>query len=200
MSEWTRLDADYATRVNHLSQGTGLNSPYRLDASTWQEDSVPDTLQGDAELDWFLVHADDATPDWIPNVEIRTLPTTVPPINLVANPSFESGTPNVGGRPTVFSNWEGDTVSYVGAQNSIRPPDGSRMLKFTYGYHWPSQYAGSQYWQNIDLSQYRNQIAYGNVAFTASALFNRIRGDAQTDTQFVFVITARSGTPPPTLT
>ncbi|MCY2990027.1 MAG: hypothetical protein NTY19_19460 [Planctomycetota bacterium] len=195
MSEWTRLDVDYATRVDHLSQGTGLNSPYRLDASTWQDDNVPDTLQGDAELDWFLVHADDATPDWMPNVEIRTLPLTIPPINLVTNPSFESGTPNIGGRPTVFSTWEGDTVSYVGAQNSVRPPDGSRMLKFTYGYHWPSQYLGSQYWQNIDLSQFRSQIAYGNVAFTASALFNRIRGDAQTDTQFVLAVTARSGTP-----
>ena len=65
MAEWTRLDADYLTRVDHLLHGTGLNAPYRLDTGTVLEDGVPDLVWGEGGRDVFLVSADDATPDWV---------------------------------------------------------------------------------------------------------------------------------------
>jgi hypothetical protein len=57
MKEWGRTDADYNTRVKHLSgsQSGGLNGSYRLSKSTIHDDNAIDYLYGGAGLDWFLV-------------------------------------------------------------------------------------------------------------------------------------------------
>src|SRR5207245_7905358 len=56
MKEWGRTDADYSTRIKHLS-GTlsgGLNGAYFLTASTVHDDAAIDTLYGDGGMDWFF--------------------------------------------------------------------------------------------------------------------------------------------------
>jgi hypothetical protein len=56
MAEWGRTDADYATRVKHLS-GTlsgGLNGATLLTASTVHDDDAIDTLFGEGGSDWFF--------------------------------------------------------------------------------------------------------------------------------------------------
>src|SRR5439155_11709795 len=57
MKEWSRTDADYNTRVKHLS-GTltgGLNgSSYFLNTTTVHDDNAVDSLYGGAGLDWFF--------------------------------------------------------------------------------------------------------------------------------------------------
>jgi Ca2+-binding RTX toxin-like protein len=56
MAEWGRTDADYATRVKHLS-GTlsgGLNGATLLTASTVHDDAAIDTLYGEGGSDWFF--------------------------------------------------------------------------------------------------------------------------------------------------
>jgi hypothetical protein len=56
MAEWGRTDADYATRVKHLS-GTlsgGLSGATLLTASTVHDDDAIDTLFGESETDWFF--------------------------------------------------------------------------------------------------------------------------------------------------
>jgi Ca2+-binding RTX toxin-like protein len=56
MAEWGRTDADYNTRVNHLS-GTlsgGLNGTTLLTASTVHDDAAIDTLFGEGDNDWFF--------------------------------------------------------------------------------------------------------------------------------------------------
>jgi Ca2+-binding RTX toxin-like protein len=61
MQEWTRTDADYATRVSHLLSGGGLNDPYLLNASTVSDDAgAIDQLFGEGDTDWFLVSLGDA--------------------------------------------------------------------------------------------------------------------------------------------
>jgi Ca2+-binding RTX toxin-like protein len=57
LKEWGRTDADYNTRVKHLSGtlGGGLNGSYRLTRTTVHDDSVIDELYGGAGQDWFLV-------------------------------------------------------------------------------------------------------------------------------------------------
>lgn len=62
MDEWTRTDADYATRIAHL-RGTlagGLNGTYLLNSTTVLDDGSPDTLTGGAGVDWFWVGVADA--------------------------------------------------------------------------------------------------------------------------------------------
>jgi hypothetical protein len=57
MKEWGRTDANYSTRVKHLS-GTlsgGLNGSYRLTKTTIHDDNAMDNLYGGAGLDWFFV-------------------------------------------------------------------------------------------------------------------------------------------------
>jgi len=59
MKEWGRTDADYSTRVKHLSGslGGGLNGSYLLTATTVHtvyDDAATDNLWGEAGMDWFF--------------------------------------------------------------------------------------------------------------------------------------------------
>jgi Ca2+-binding RTX toxin-like protein len=56
MKEWGRTDADYNTRVKHLSGSLsgGLNGSYFLKATTVYDDTAIDSLFGEAGSDWFF--------------------------------------------------------------------------------------------------------------------------------------------------
>lgn len=56
MSEWGRIDADYGTRIGHLTGNLpdGLNAGQLLTANTVHDDGMSDTLYGDNGQDWFL--------------------------------------------------------------------------------------------------------------------------------------------------
>jgi Ca2+-binding RTX toxin-like protein len=66
MKEWTRIDADFATRVAHLrgdsGAGVGLNGSVLLTqegpGATVHDDGVMDVLTGSAGVDWFLLNQD----------------------------------------------------------------------------------------------------------------------------------------------
>jgi Ca2+-binding RTX toxin-like protein len=74
MSEWGRTDADYATRVNHLQAGGGLNDPYLLNGSTVSNDAgAIDQLFGEGDTDWFLVSAGDYN-DALEGEMVTTIP------------------------------------------------------------------------------------------------------------------------------
>ena len=117
--------------------------------------------------------------------------------NLVVNGGFESGAPVIGSRPTTFGQWRGDRVGYTHAENGIAPPEGTTMLRFfnTSGGSPSGTSDTSQYWQNIDLSSFASAISTGNARLSASAVFNRIAGNAQTDTEMGLQVFARSGSP-----
>ncbi len=63
MAEWTRTDADYTTRVNHLRSGGGLNGTSVLNATTVIDDSSVDALLGGLGSDWFFAHLVGGTKD-----------------------------------------------------------------------------------------------------------------------------------------
>jgi Ca2+-binding RTX toxin-like protein len=56
MAEWGRTDADYTTRVQHLSRtlSGGLNAGTVLTATTVHDDAASDTLFGEGGTDWFF--------------------------------------------------------------------------------------------------------------------------------------------------
>jgi hypothetical protein len=63
MREWSRSDATYNTRVNHLKGGSGgLNGSYVLTTATVFDDGVTDTLYGNAGLDWFFARVPGKAP------------------------------------------------------------------------------------------------------------------------------------------
>lgn len=114
---------------------------------------------------------------------------------FMTNGGFESGSPLLGPRPTTFGQWRGDRVGYVSGQNGITPFEGKRMLQFVNGEFVPSSSSGSQYWQNVDLGAFAAEIDAGLVSVSGSAVFNRVPGNAFTDTEFNLVVRARSSTP-----
>lgn len=68
MNEWTRTDATYSTRVNHLngSLSGGRNGSYFLTAKTVKtvyDDKAIDSLFGEAGLDWFFARTGDKYKD-----------------------------------------------------------------------------------------------------------------------------------------
>jgi hypothetical protein len=54
--EWARTDADFATRIAHLSgtQSGGLNGGYKLTAQTAHDDGAADDLWGGLGADWMI--------------------------------------------------------------------------------------------------------------------------------------------------
>jgi hypothetical protein len=70
------------------------------------------------------------------------------------------------------------------------------MLEFIYTTDTvPSQYGASQVWQLADVSSYATEIAAGTALASLSGYFNRVAGDAQTDTRFRIRVGAYSGVP-----
>jgi Ca2+-binding RTX toxin-like protein len=63
-AEWTRLDADYATRIQNLRVGGGLNETARVNSQTVLTDGTAvDSLFGQADLDWFWKFGNDSVGD-----------------------------------------------------------------------------------------------------------------------------------------
>jgi hypothetical protein len=54
LAEWSRTDADYATRIAHLTTGGGLNGSVLLNSTTVQNNGLADSLYGGAGLDWYF--------------------------------------------------------------------------------------------------------------------------------------------------
>ncbi len=58
MKEWIRTDSTFATRVNRLKNGGGLNLGYVLTDLTVHDDHAEDILTGCEGNDWFLFNSD----------------------------------------------------------------------------------------------------------------------------------------------
>ncbi|MHC4288841.1 MAG: PEP-CTERM sorting domain-containing protein, partial [Planctomycetota bacterium] len=115
--------------------------------------------------------------------------------NLVTNPGFEISENTDNEYPNTYGNWEGDISEIVTNENGITPLEGSKMLHFIYaaGDYGAHSTIASQVRQIIDVSGYSDMIASGNAKANLSAYFNRILGDAQTDTKFSVRIDAFEG-------
>jgi len=98
--------------------------------------------------------------------------------------------------PNTYDLWGGDVASIVSAESGIAPRGGTKMLKFGLSgwdtYNLPNATA-SEVVHLIDVSPYGDYIAAGEAVATFSAYFNRVAGDAETDTSFWVRLRAYSG-------
>lgn len=109
---------------------------------------------------------------------------------VLRHPGFESGTSLRIGADSQPGVWFGDVCQIVREHGKVKPYAGDGMLLF----QSTSSNAGndaerektraSQLSQWIDLSPYTGVIRDGRVQAKFSARFNRVAGDAQTDSQF----------------
>ena len=125
--------------------------------------------------------------------------TVCPATNLVTNGGFETATAIPSDYPTDYGYWARDFCAYALATDGISPLEGSQMIKFVYtqpGSMGPLvDRKTSELHQLIDISGYADLIAAGNAHATGAASFNRVAGDAQTDTLFRMVVRAFAGAP-----
>ncbi len=113
----------------------------------------------------------------------------------IHNPGFET-LETIEGNSDSFGIWWGDKSEIVGTQNGITPNEGDQMLHFIYSKrNGPGSSVGSDVRQLIDVSQYDALINSGQAVVTASAWFNRVVGDSETDTLFQVRVEAFSGDP-----
>jgi len=117
-----------------------------------------------------------------------TLCAPVAAANLLANPGFEGSPPSTA-LPAGSGVWSGDLLSRVSAENGITPAEGSRMVRFDATF-WtcPPGGTGSDLWQLVPVNP---SAAVAHL----SARFNRVAGDAQTDTRFRLGVRAFPGSP-----
>jgi hypothetical protein len=78
-NEWARTDADYLTRLAHLtgSQSGGLNGGYLLNGQTVTSSGVGDDLYGGPGLDWFFAATGGANPDRLHNLKAGEIVTSL---------------------------------------------------------------------------------------------------------------------------
>ena len=106
---------------------------------------------------------------------------------------FESTTP-LAGRPSSTGMWVGDVASVRSAENEVLPHEGQRMLRFL----WSNTVPGASPYGSCQMIQLL-PVSPGDLLF-ATASFNRVAGDAETDTDFAVVIDFYSGEPSDYLT
>lgn len=116
---------------------------------------------------------------------------------VLTNGGFEVAETTGGALPTTFSDWSGDSSAIVTTENGIAPGEGIRMLHLISSTLTgePPFGGGSNVWQLIDMSPFSAEILGGTATFSASAQFNRVLGDDQTDTQFELRVRAYAGNP-----
>ena len=115
--------------------------------------------------------------------------------NLVVNESFETTVLTLDW-PNAYGVWGGNMANSVLAENGIAPVDGVRMLQFeASNWHGYGATGGSQLCQVLDLGAYTPLIQSGNAVAVGSAFFNRVAGDAETDSEFAIRLYAYDGTP-----
>jgi hypothetical protein len=117
---------------------------------------------------------------------------------LISNLSFETPEPThifgFPGLPSAFGDWGGDLSQIVVADRGIVPLEGQRMLRFdATGNSADAALNTSEVWQLVDASAHAGLIASGQARAVSTAWFNRVAGDAQTDTSFGLTLYAFSG-------
>lgn len=114
----------------------------------------------------------------------------------LVNGDFESPINTVGSLPTAYGYWQGDMSEITGSGLVISPYENDFMLRFIYAtMDGPSALIGSELWQIIDVSSWHKTILSGNAQSSASGYFNRVTGDAETDTSFAISLFAYAGIP-----
>ena len=119
--------------------------------------------------------------------------------NLLVNAGFESPAVATGTfdppRPQAAGFWYGDKSAIVTAQDGITPQVGNQMLHFinarTTG---ATGLTSSELFQLVELGAFRGLIASGRAVVEATVSYNRVAGDAETDTEFILEVSAYAGT------
>ena len=97
---------------------------------------------------------------------------------------FEPGTSYAYYTVDSSADWRGDEAAFVGPGSEVSPRSGAQMLQFVASGASPaaSSSASSELFHVIDLAG--RGVSDGNHMVHARAFFNRVAGDAETDTRF----------------
>lgn len=115
---------------------------------------------------------------------------------LLEDGGFESNPYVVDYRPAETGVWVGDLNEISLARDGIIPYEGFSMIHFMHTQpEGPSDRLGAEIWQLVDLRPMADLIATGRAVGVATAWYNRVPGNATTDTEFAVGIGAYDGDP-----
>ena len=114
---------------------------------------------------------------------------------IITNPGFETFEFVGPAIASTFGDWEGDRSAIVKTENGITPLEGIRMLRFDFTFVNTAGSTSADIHTLIDVSAYSALISSGFAKADATAFFNRVSVDAQTDTRFLIQVRALSGLP-----
>jgi hypothetical protein len=98
--------------------------------------------------------------------------------------------------PTAPGIWGGDMATIVAAEQGIKPYEGAQMLRFHHtNFRSGGDGTGCQVCQVVDVTKFRDAVGAGKVSAWASVRFNRVAGNARTDTCLGVGLIAYSGSP-----
>jgi hypothetical protein len=116
--------------------------------------------------------------------------------NLLVNSDFETAEITSGGWPSTYGDWSGDHCYILPRYGDVWPFQRTQLLQFSgtsaFGSGGDTE---SQVYQIVDVSAFVCDISAGKATATASAYFNRLAGDAETDREFAVDIRAFEGDP-----
>ena len=98
--------------------------------------------------------------------------------------------------PTKGGIWGGDHADMVAAERGVKPREGAGMLRFgATNFHSAGSTSGAQVVQVIELAKFKQAVGSGKARAVATVFFNRVAGDAQTDTLLLMDLMAYPGSP-----
>jgi hypothetical protein len=116
---------------------------------------------------------------------------------MVINGGFEDDPNIIFDLPNDYGYWAGNYSEVVGKSDGITPVEGSKMLHFIHASYGDSanESMNGELWQIIDISAFAGAVNDGNARAWGWSSFNRVAGNANTDTEFLIGISAYQGDP-----
>jgi len=178
-----RVDRQYAAPLKRMAAYVRLR---QSGGTATRPAAVPGLGPDGAEGDW---------PDWWTYL-LRNAAAIEDDENVLRAGGFEKARYATGALPQKPGRWGGDPCTVVGAEKGIAPWQGKKMLRLDATALPPSLHCtSSEPCQVVDVSALRQAIDAGRIVASASAMVNRVAGDAETDNLFGLRIYACKGAP-----
>jgi hypothetical protein len=183
MAEWARTDVAYATRVNHLLYGGGLNGSTVLNPTTFTLNAGGNTLMGNARTagpDLFYGSQAHDTNDWsATSGEVFVDPATFQPTTGIDASALRGTTVRLDG--TSYASTSAFRVKLTAGPHTVQPSGGA-ALAFTVAADGTVDYDASLDATLSGRGTYNLTLKTPNEAFVAAA-FQDILGRAPAEAE-----------------
>lgn len=130
-----------------------------------------------------------------PGSDAAFFPSPTRFLNLEDFGRFEEVGPVAYRHPRQVGEWAGDHAVVTEARLGVLPRSGKGMLQFQSTREMPGTHPkiGSQVWKVVDLAEVTQSMGRRPETVTLTGWCNRVAGDVETDTKFMFELAGQAG-------